>query len=287
MVRATAVLTLLLGVVGIAAHQPLSALTGQSRGSGGSGLAGPLSALAGAFLVTGVAVLLALRLAVRIKQAEEAPRGEPPETRLWERIVLLVLPLVLAGLVTLAIVEAGRSHRSGGPAGIPQRPIGGDLRAPGSEGRTSNSQHTGWIVAGALGAAALLVSSAVFVRIRYAQPRAPESQRKQAVQLRADVERTLDDVESEPDPRRAVILAYSAMEAALSRAGIARKRSEAPREYLAHALGDLRVSGSAAETLTRLFERARFSRAAVDRHAREEALESLRLIRRDLGGAQS
>ena len=47
---------------------------------------------------------------------------------------------------------------------------------------------------------------------------------------------TLDDLRSEPDPRKAVIGAYAKMERTLAARGLPRHESEAPEEYLARIL---------------------------------------------------
>ena len=51
---------------------------------------------------------------------------------------------------------------------------------------------------------------------------------------------TLDDLRSEPDPRKAVIGAYAKMERTLAARGFPRRESEAPLEYLGRILGSSR-----------------------------------------------
>jgi uncharacterized protein DUF4129 len=93
---------------------------------------------------------------------------------------------------------------------------------------------------------------------------------------------TLDALRSERDPRRAVIAAYARMERALGAAGLPRRASEAPAEYLARVLGAMRVSEPPVVRLTDLFERAKFDRRAVDEDMREQAISSLIAIREEL-----
>ena len=96
------------------------------------------------------------------------------------------------------------------------------------------------------------------------------------------LEDTLDDVANEPDPRRAIILAYARMEAALDRCGCTRHEAEAPLEYLARVLGELDVPPAPVATLTDLFEHAKFSHHDVGPELKERALAALTEIRADL-----
>jgi Domain of unknown function (DUF4129) len=103
-----------------------------------------------------------------------------------------------------------------------------------------------------------------------------------AAELASIVEGTLDDLRREADPRRAVIAAYAQMESALARHGLPRERSEAPFEYLARMLRELRVRAASALALTELFERARFSDHVIDAAMKNEAIDALVAVRDDL-----
>jgi len=96
------------------------------------------------------------------------------------------------------------------------------------------------------------------------------------------VEVGIDQLRGEPDPRRAVIAAYVAMERTLERRGVARQRWDAPFEYLERALRQARVDGPAANALTALFEQARFSRQEILPSMRDTALHALLAIREEL-----
>jgi hypothetical protein len=89
----------------------------------------------------------------------------------------------------------------------------------------------------------------------------------------------IDDLEAEPDPRRAVIAAYARMERNLAGHGLRRRPSEAPLEYLRRVLLGLGARGAPVERLTELFERARFSHHRIDVAMKDEALTALREIR--------
>jgi hypothetical protein len=106
-----------------------------------------------------------------------------------------------------------------------------------------------------------------------------------AEELEAVLTETLDELELDPDPRRAVIQAYARMESVLAAHGHGRLPHEAPLEYLARVLRDLDVRAEAAHALTELFERARFSTHQIDLAMRAEAVASLEAVRDDLRDA--
>jgi hypothetical protein len=96
----------------------------------------------------------------------------------------------------------------------------------------------------------------------------------------------IDDLESEPDARRAVIAAYARMENVLARNGLKRRPSETPVEYLRRILLGLTSRGDSVSRLTSLFEQAKFSRHPIDSVMKQDAIGALREIRDDLQGAR-
>jgi hypothetical protein len=95
----------------------------------------------------------------------------------------------------------------------------------------------------------------------------------------------IDDLEAEPDARRAVIAAYARMEGVLARHGLRRTPSETPLEYLRRLLLGLTARGDAVEELTGLFEEARFSGHQIDSGMKRDAIAALVTIRDDLQSA--
>jgi Domain of unknown function (DUF4129) len=93
---------------------------------------------------------------------------------------------------------------------------------------------------------------------------------------------SLDDLRNDPDVRRAIIAAYARMEHALAVAGMHRKPSEAPFEYLERMLAELDAGADGAHRLTELFERAKFSHHELGEAMREEAIDALVAVRDDL-----
>ena len=63
-------------------------------------------------------------------------------------------------------------------------------------------------------------------------PRTDRRVARVAEDLAASISVAIDDLEAEPDARRAVIAAYARMEGALARHGLQRRPSQTPLEYL-------------------------------------------------------
>jgi hypothetical protein len=100
------------------------------------------------------------------------------------------------------------------------------------------------------------------------------------------VEESLEDIEAEQDPRRAVIAAYARMERALAAYGLPRLPSEAPDEYLQRIFADLEVSRLATSRLTALFAWAKFSGHDVAPEMKQQAIEALTAVREELRAAE-
>jgi len=98
---------------------------------------------------------------------------------------------------------------------------------------------------------------------------------------------TLDDLRAEGDPRRAVIGAYARMERSLASVGLSRGATEAPEEYLERILAEVSVSGRAAGRLTALFAWARFSVHDVRPEMKDEAIDTLEQMQRELAAAET
>jgi Domain of unknown function (DUF4129) len=148
-----------------------------------------------------------------------------------------------------------------------------------------------WLVAGLVLVAmvGIVVAQLMAERRRRRPPRTPA---ERLVELLDD---TLEDLEREPDPRRAVIAAWARMERGLAAAGLPRRPSEAPFEYATRVLEtalDPAAPGSpdgfggpdlsSVHRLTGLFERAKFSHHDIVEGDRHEAIAALRAVRREL-----
>jgi|GEM_PF-3364870 len=93
------------------------------------------------------------------------------------------------------------------------------------------------------------------------------------------VDSLLHQLRTEPEPRVAIQQAYAAMEAGFGRPELARRRSDSALAHLNRVLGQVDGAQQPLVTLTRLFERARFSNQPVDESMREQAIEAVLKIR--------
>jgi hypothetical protein len=114
------------------------------------------------------------------------------------------------------------------------------------------------------------------------QRRPPRTPAERLVELLDD---TMEDLEREPDPRRAVIAAWARMERGLAAAGLPRHPAEAPFEYAGRVLASALARPASVDRLTGLFERAKFSRHPVGEEDRAQALAALRAVRREVAEA--
>jgi MYXO-CTERM domain-containing protein len=133
----------------------------------------------------------------------------------------------------------------------------------------------------ALGVALVLLLGALALRRR----RAAADEPSVADELAATIGDAIDDLEREPDARKAVIAAYARMEGVLARHGVRRLPSETPLEYLARVLSGLTARGEPVARLTGLFEVAKFSRRSVGPEMKRDAIGALREIRDELAAA--
>ena len=125
----------------------------------------------------------------------------------------------------------------------------------------------------------IVVAQLMADRRRRRPPRTPA---ERLVELLDD---TLEDLEREPDPRRAVIGAWARMEAGLAAAGLPRHPSEAPFEYAARVLETALARPGSVHRLTGLFERAKFSHHDIGQGDRDQAIAALRAVRQELAEA--
>jgi len=130
----------------------------------------------------------------------------------------------------------------------------------------------------ALGAGALVAAARLRDRRSPAGLRDYRSHEAVAVAL----DESLDDLRNDPDLRGAIIAAYARMETAFALAGLPRRPSEAPLEYMERALAALDASGPAAHRLTVLFEWAKFSQHEPRPEMRDEAIAALVAVRDEL-----
>jgi cbb3-type cytochrome oxidase subunit 3 len=157
-----------------------------------------------------------------------------------------------------------------GPNSFPSLPTRGSAVAGGQDWLTA------LIVLVVIGLTASILLRGIGLS-RRGSSRAPLADR-----LQRAVEEGLGELESEPDPRRAVIAAYARMERSLAGAGLARSGPEAAQEYLARLLGELGVSAEPARRLTDLYQLAKFSQHPIDEAMKGRAIAALVELRNEL-----
>src|SRR5579884_1613639 len=157
--------------------------------------------------------------------------------------------------------------------------------AKGPKGRTAAEYHPTfqwpvlWVTLGLLAAG---VAWYLWARAHREEPPVVAEEETVAVELARTIDDAIDDLEAEPDARRAVIAAYARMERVLARRGLQREASETATEYLRRILLGLTTRVDAVRSLTALFEQAKFSTHTIDGGMKREAIDSLRAIRDDL-----
>jgi hypothetical protein len=263
-VAIAAVVGLLL-VVGASARDPLGGVAPSPEV-----VAWPLLVLAGVGLVVVCALLFSMRSSL-------LPIGPPERAR-----VLRPLPLILASPVLVATLFAiynspgihGRHQTAPALPDFkthqPRRPAADE---PGKSAGNGAAAFASGIAAGVLGLAAF---AAVRARRREEMPEDPRAA------VAAGARDALEAIAIPADPRAAVLAAYARMEAALAGVGLARRPSEAPREYLTRLEAVLGGGRAPAARLTGLFERARFSTHPIGEDVRRDALGALDALRADL-----
>src|SRR5205823_10734054 len=167
------------------------------------------------------------------------------------------LRLSLSLLVPAAILALYSIHGHGlrSAVGPPPAPASHDKLAGKPDER--GADHTTGIAALTAGVGAGIVGFAGLALVRARRRRERDLEPRVAVAAGARDAAAAAAIPA--DPRAAVLAAYARMEAALASVGLARRPSDAPREYLARLEAGLGGGRAPAARLTALFERARFS----------------------------
>ena len=208
--------------------------------------------------------------------------GTPKRRSTLQSIVSFVLSLAL-----LAVIVRALTGSSGERSGLRLPFSGNGAASPRDGGATRYEPELAvWPVVAVV---ALLVIAALALWLsargrRAAREPLAATPREALADVLAE---TLDDLRAEQDTRRAVIAAYARMERALAAVGLARGDAEAPEEYLERALAAVELSPRAAGRLTALFAWARFSVHDVRPEMKDEAIETLEQVQRELAAAEA
>ena len=236
---------------------------------------GYVAAIVGLLVFLPTILVLRARRRQRLAASRAAGRGVAPW---WARIGGLAATLaILAAQVAIVVyvVDLLRSRSSGATDGLLDPLTGLDPNGLGA-GRDSSSLMIALVIVTAL--AVVAVALAIRWRLRDAADQAEAVDDRRGMTGQA-VEVGLDALRREPDPRRAIIAAYAAMERSLSHAGLGRHPWEAPIEYLRRILAGALGAPEDVQTMTHLFEVAKFSQHSVDESMRSGAIGALERIR--------
>ena len=271
-------------VAAMAARSPLTRSTPVNAASA------RVPILAVVFVALGVAIVAVAALAALAwpsrrhddDEPELAP-ARPPVHWVWKALATL-LPIALGvAFVLAAALGTTAVHRPPGvlaTGGIPGLPTARAAPAGSSSGFVVPS----WLPWTALSIVVALLVAAALSRIARRRRPAIEGRSERGV-TRAAVQSAIDAVDTDADPRLAILAAYAAMEHAFAVHGLARRPPEAPREYLRRVLITGTASADDAAVLTGLFEEARFSTHALPERSRERASSALRSLRARLSEA--
>lgn len=244
--------------------------------------------------VLGVAFVVCAVLAVWSLWPDGSAVVRPPARFRWlPYIAITILIFVLATFAPERRATEGFTDDSRVIDGTPRDR--GDEAAPDFDGRASATASlalvaiaitalVAYTVVGRTGRRADVNGDEPTNEGRMAPPAEPALEAEVVAELRAGgVEGAIAAVRAEPDPRRAVRLAYAALDARLASTGAARAPAATPHEWLRTIKRELTAGHGdvveAAQQLTALYERARFSVAPLGEADRETALEALGALR--------
>ncbi len=267
----TVSLVLLLALVAISSRS----------GFGASGGTAPnntyISYAMSVFLIVFVLMIPVAIYSYVMRTQEIGPEGRAPKKRLWHMLALIVL----FGLGVYArhwVQLHGGFFSHGGLFNHLRAPKSGDALHHGGT-KPQTQPHFEYSVLWAFFAlVAVLLVAWLVQRARREDEPAEDAATPQS-QLAGAISDAIDDLEREPDPRRAVIAAYARMERELGRHGLPRRASETSVEYLRRALHEQTARSHSVERLTALFERAKFSHHEITPEMKQEAIDALVDIR--------
>lgn len=218
------------------------------------------------------------RLRSRRREDENALKPEPPRIPTWLRVVTQIASLAYFVLLAYVLWRRGLPFVAmllgrGGGSGLGPL-LGEDI--PDAPPLVTWTFGILALVA-AVGALVLALWVALGDRLTEWWTGAPDEPAPSP--LAEAVADSLEDLDTEPDARRAIIRCYARFERAASDSGLTRKPWLTPMEFLREALERLPVPRGAVHTLTGLFELARFSDRALGAPERGRALSALAEIR--------
>jgi hypothetical protein len=243
------------------------------RGGSGGLITPRLPSFAAWILVPLLALSVVASLTVLTQVVVGRQPTRPTRVPLWAQFATLILVvLALVALQRAGILGQADEERARPGAEATARPPS----PPPNDERLERSAAFGLVVTVVLGVVLLGILLLMVSVLRRERGLRGELFDPETTAILEGVDAGLDDLATIEDPRAAVIASYARLEAALGAAGLERRSSEAPLEFLERVLVERRVLEESAGRLTSLFERARFSPHEIDESMRSQAVSSLK-----------
>jgi hypothetical protein len=202
-------------------------------------------------------------------------------TSLWttaKTVAVLFLGLAIFCIATVPLLSRASAPLQSGADSHPSAPARSARNIP---GRPAHSVNLGWLLVPVVVTFAILTPAAVVIR-RRRQERGEAMRAGETSAFGRAVRASIAALESERDPRTAILRAYARMEHAFREVEIVRAADETASEFLARTMRRLPVSAGAAAALTERFEEVRFSTHLITEADREQALASLHRVEQEL-----
>lgn len=233
----------------------------------------------------GVLLVLALASFVLLLVIGRGPTAATAREPRRRSVLGAVIGLAVAALLfTLAVTYGPERGEEPSARTMPTPTTASGEGTPGTGDAVREPTSLGLLLVVLL--VAVVVVAALLVGRRTRPRRAPTT----ADDLRKVIAEAREALSASDDPRAAVIAAYEAMERALADAGLNRRVADTPIGLLRRAIESGLLSPAAieaAEHLTRLFERARFSERPLPAGVKDEATGALQRIDADLAAPGS
>lgn len=304
---------LLLVIVALRGHLPVAERPAESAEPVHADPAGVIPA----FVMFGLSiVIIAIGIVTRMRRRSPAlPGGEPVfdygggRLRVPWRLMMVTLGALLAWLLVVLLLMRWGSGFTPDPGQL-QDPESGATALPAEMNRPERAatgegttlpvaSSDGGDVFGYLGAVTILLFALSIVSALIGRRR-PGPAVSSATGTGADaVARSAPDLaratalglaeigDRSRDPREAIIACYAAMERELEKSPVTTPQdSDTPSEVLARAVERRALRAESAAELVDLFEEARFSPHVMNESHRDDAVRALRVVQRELQGAQ-
>ncbi len=251
----------------------------------------PTTALRGVATAGGVVLVIALLLlwvgtptARRSKRKRRTIAGDEFDelgTSIWttgKAVAVLLLGLAIVCIATVPLLSRASEPL---PSGVGAQQSAAAPAARDEPVRPADSVDLGWLLVPVAVTFAILTPAAVVIRRRRLK-RGEAMHGGETSAFGRAVRASIAALESERDPRTAILRAYARMEQAFGDVEIVRAADETASEFLARTVRRLPVSAGAAAALTERFEEVRFSTHLITEADREQALASLHRVEQEL-----